>query len=481
MATTKNDENIAWKRLEVDFIAERRLLRALYNNPEYFDDNRVSEDLLSSASTKHIYQALKNLRDKGVKATPDSLSQEYNVIDLDANNYVVSAVADDSVKNEDLTDIIDQLKDFQRRRRADNALKQAQKIISSSARLSSDDIAKVRDLIANAEDSISSKDIAYNDVMTMDQWAYDKYLPEFERREKGKVYWFRNYIFDSLIPDGPEPGQIGIIASASGSGKSTVCLNLVNNLVECQVPTMYYSLEMSSIATMDRLLSKRTGIPYSKIKNPGEDFDTVKIQLESELKSLRENKLFRFCEDGDIDLSRLEKDIVKFKQDAKVDYAIVVLDLLSMVRDFTKFLNGLNMAQGIEVAINKLSNLAKKLNVHVIGVLQLNRAAEAESSIHSYDDLDKLRPNRAQIKNANAFLERSRYVMVTFRRKMYAKLYLEPEEYEDKEDIIECYIVKQNDGELGDVAKGIFDGEHFNIMPIETQEEALSEEDKQFD
>ena len=48
------------KRLETDFFAERRLLRALYNNPEYFEDDRVDIDLLSSSSTKNIFRALKN-------------------------------------------------------------------------------------------------------------------------------------------------------------------------------------------------------------------------------------------------------------------------------------------------------------------------------------------------------------------------------------------------------------------------------------
>lgn len=478
-----NNSELSLKRLEVDFFAEKRLLRALFNNPKYLDDERISDELFSSLSTKNIYKALQNLKEKNIKATRDSLLQEYSILDLNANSYVVDAIADSSVKDEDLTDILLQLKDFQHRRIAENSLKEAQKIIASSARLSNDDLLKIDEFILQAKESLSNNSsINYNDTLTIKQWANDKYLPEFERREKGKVYWFRNYIFDNLIPDGPEPGQIGIIASSSGSGKSTVCLNLVNNMIECQVPLIYYSLEMSAISTMDRLLAKRTGIEYSKLKNPGEDFEEIKAILKNEFSSLENNKLFRFCESGDIDLNKIEKDIIKFKKEANIDYCVVILDLLSMVRDFTKFLNGLNMAQGIEVAINKLSNLTKKLNVHVIGVLQLNRAAEADSSIHSYDDLDKLRPNRAQIKNANAFLERSRYVMATFRKQMYAKLYLQPEEYEDKEDIIECYIVKQNEGEIGHIEKGLFDGEHFNIIPIENNDDEnnLDNEDEIF-
>ena len=479
----KEDKTNIQKRLETDFFAEKRLLRALFNNPEYFEDERVDIDLLSSMSTKNVFTALQNLVSKKVTPTRDALLQEYSVIDLDASPYVVDVIADDSVKNEDLTDIIDQLRDFKKRREAVASLKSAIKTIENTARVTNEQYEKIDEDVVNATSQLNPKGDEHdiNDVMTFKDW-FKNYKPEFAKRQNGKVYWFRNYMFDTLVEDGPQPGEIGIIASASGSGKSTVCANLVNGFIETHVPTAYYSLEMSQVATMDRILAKRCHIPYKKIKNPGDDYDEILAEIEAQRKELEDNPLFRFCDSGDVSLKKLEKDIKKFQKETGTKYWVIVIDLLSMISDFTKFVAGANFAQGIEVAINKLSALAKKLGVHIIGVLQLNRNAESQGGIHSIDDLDKLRPNRAQIKNANAFLERSRYVITTFRKLPYAKLYLKEEEYDGQlDDIIEVSIVKLNNGEIGESMYGIFDAEYFDILPIEREEMEAEKQDELFE
>lgn len=478
----KEEKTNIQKRLETDFFAEKRLLRALYNNPEYFEDERVDIDLLSSMSTKNVFTALQNLVNKGITPTRDALLQEYSVIDLDASPYVVDVISDESVKNEDLTDIISQLKDFRKRREAVASLKSAIKTIENTARVTNEQYEKIDEDIVNATSQLNPKGDEHDidDVMTFEQW-FNSYKPEFAKRQNGKVYWFRNYMFDSLVEDGPQPGEIGIIASASGSGKSTVCANLVNGFIETHIPTAYYSLEMSQVATMDRILAKRCHIPYKKIKNPGDDYDEILAEIEAQRKELKDNPLFRFCDSGDVSLKKLEKDIKRFQKETNTRYWIVVVDLLSMVSDFTKFTAGANFAQGIEVAVNKLSALAKRLGVHFIGVLQLNRNAEAQGGINSIDDLDKLKPNRAQIKNANAFLERARYVVTTFRKLPYAKLFLKEEEYEGQlDDIIEVSIVKLNNGEIGESMYGIFDAEYFDILPMEKEETEAEIQDKAF-
>ena len=143
-----------------------------------------------------------------------------------------------------------------------------------------------------------------------------------------------------------------------------------------------------------------------------------------------------------------------------------------MIQDFCMNKNGMNFAQTIELGMNKLSAIAKELNVHFIGVLQLNRSSESEGKVHDKKDLQKFKPNRAQIKNAHAFLERARYVITTFREKMYAELYLDKEEYEDMIDIIEVSVVKINNGRLKKVS-AIFNGEYFNI---EAMPETLEDE-----
>ena len=226
---------------------------------------------------------------------------------------------------------------------------------------------------------------------------------------------------------------------------------------------MYFSLEMSSATTMDRLLSKRLEIPYSDIINPKDPgaFEDVLSMIDAEREQLSTNIRFRFSEDPSISLNDLKKHIRKFQTDMGQNYCIVVLDLLSMITDFTKVANGMNFAQGIEVAVNKLSAISKEMGVHVVGVLQLNRAQETDVKCNDLKDLERFRPNRAQIKNAGAWIERSRYVLTTFRERMYAELYLDPSVYENLVDVMEVQLVKANSAKIGKTVKALFVPEYF--------------------
>jgi len=453
------------KKSDIDNFTEKRLLNTLFYQPEFLDS--VNEEIFSSAATRNIYKSLIFLRDNNITFTRDALLQEYAKQDIDASEAVVNVITEKQKEPlTTITDILLQLNDAKKRRKAIANLKAATNKINELTHLNADNILEIKDLIGNAESELVLENHNIKKVMSFDEWC-KQHNKEINIRKKGKQFYFYNFIFDELVPDGPRPGEIGIITSSSGSGKSTLCLNLINSLIDAQIPCMYFSLEMSSIATMDRLLSKRLEIKYSDIVSPSDQgqFEDVCSFIESEKESLKENKKFRFCEDASITLNELRKHIKKFQAENGQNYCIVVLDLLSMITDFTKVSGGLNFAQAVEIGVNKLSAISKELNVHIIGVLQLNRTVESDVKCHDVKDLLKFKPNRAQIKNAGAWVERSRYVITTFREKMYAELYLQPEQYENMIDIIECSVVKINNAKIGKVSRGIFNGEFFAIEP----------------
>jgi len=456
---------------DIDQFTEKRLLQTLYFQPEFLEDQLVNEDIFSSSSTRNIYKSLLFLKNSAIPFTRDALLQEYGKLDLDANPAVIDLIT--QKQNQSLTtikDIITQLQDAKKRRRAAANLKAAIKKIDEVTHLNEVNVVDIKDLIGDAESSLILEDYSTKKVMGIPEWM-DNYNKDLNARKKGKQYYFYNFIFDELILSGPQPGEIGIIASASGSGKSTLCLNLVNSLIDVNIPCMYFSLEMSSTTTMDRLLSKRLEIKYSDIVAPQDQgqFEDLCSLIESERLNLIQNTKFRFSEDPSMSLSDLRKYIKKFQAEIGQNYCIIVLDLLSMITDFTRMKNGMNFAQVIEVAVNQLSALSKELNIHIVGVLQLNRSSEADKKCHDLKDLQQFRPNRSQIKNAHGWVERCRYAITTFREKMYAELYLQPEQYENMIDIIECQVVKGNNFKLGKTVKGIFNGEYFTIEPLPSE------------
>lgn len=454
---------------QVDLFAEKRLLQTLYYQTEFLDHIKVNEEIFSSSSTRNVYKAILDLKESKIRFSRDALLQAYSKIDIDASQNIIDVVTEkQNQKLESIDDIIKQLEDAKQRRSIKANLKQAIEEIDTLTHINEENTDKIKELIENAEASLKIHSDDVKRVMTFEEWASD-YEKELNLRKKGKQYNFYNFILDELIPDGPRPGEIGIVASSSGSGKSTIIINAVNSLIDVQIPCMYISLEMSSIATMDRLLSKRLEIKYSDIVNPKEQgqYEDICSIIETETLKLTSNKRFRFSEDPSMSLSDLRKHIKKFQTDLGQKYCIIFIDLLSMITDFMKLKNGLNLAQGIEDKMNILSAIAKEFGVHIIGVLQLNRSQESEVKCNDVKDLQKFKPNRSQIKNGGGWNERARYVITSFRERMYAELYLEPLQYEDMLDIVECTVVKYNNGPIGKSIRGLFNGEYFSVEPID--------------
>jgi replicative DNA helicase len=474
--------DIAKRKSDTDVFAEKRLLQAIYFQNEFLDHPQVNEEIFSSSNTKNVYKSILYLKNNNIPFSRDALLQEYSKIDLDANSAIIDVIT--QKQNEQLqtiNDIITQLKDFKKRREASAKLKKAAHEIDNLNTLQNEqDIFDLKDLIDSAEEDLTTENHNIKKVIKFDEWI-DIYEQELKERRKGKQFWFHNFIFDELVPDGPRPGEIGIISAASGSGKSSLALNLINDLISNipAVPCMYFSLEMSGITTMDRLVSRRLGIRYHDIASPQKnspEFEEIIRKFELEKINLIQNKMFRFSEDANLTLSEIKKHIKKFQSDIGINYCIVVIDLLSMVLDFTKIKNGANFAQSIEIGVNTLSSMAKELGVHFIGVLQLNRTAEAEAGkVHDKKDLGRFRPNRAQLKNANAWVERARYVLTTFREKYYAEQYLPKEVWENDIDMIECSIVKINNAQLKKIS-AVFNGEFFSIDPLPETEQLASSE-----
>lgn len=286
---------------------------------------------------------------------------------------------------------------------------------------------------------LSAKDIA------------DYYRKVFEDRRDAKRYLFHWKPIDNIVTDGANPGHGGCIAGSTGMGKSALCANILNHMIEANVPCMYFPIEMGTENSVDRLISMRTKIPYKELVRPEpENFNATLKIIEEEMKAFEIHKNFAICEDPSIDIQKLRTYVKQFQAGLESDdkYCVVIIDLMTMIKEF--YMTEASMAQGIEKAINMLDILAKQLNFHYIGVVQLNRTVE-QDKVHSIQDIDKLKPTRTSIKNSNAILERARYMISIFRPKYFADLYLTEDEASTVRDIAEIAVLKQNNGDVGKV------------------------------
>lgn len=459
-------------------IAEYRLLNAVALNPENLYKNGASKELFTHEVCKSIYESVEALAKKNIPITAQSLYQQAAGIDLNVNlesiNMIMNLQSDPNIETKDMIDMLKQVK---------NSHEACQKFSDIKGLLDSNPIRndeineKIKDQLYEAESLLLQKgDIAEVEDFTQ---LTDDYKEIFEERKNGKKYHFGDPILDKVVTYGPAPGCGGIIAAATGMGKSAFCLNLINRFINQGIPCMYYSLEMGKADTMDRLISMRTGIPLSEIINPSdvESWSAIKKKIDEESEVLKQNKKFRFSENASLSLNNIKQDIKKFQTDIGQKYCVVVLDLISMVREFSKISNnGLNFAQAIELAINQTNAIAKELGIHYIAVLQMNRATET-GHIDDIKDIDSFKPTRNSIKNAGAFLERCRYALSLFRPRYYAEEYLDKELYEDMQDICYVNLLKQNQGRVGGNFKYLFDPDCMTMTPLVDEMQSEDEDD----
>lgn len=459
-------------------IAEYRLLNALYLNPQNFLETGVERDVFVHQTCKDTFDAMQKLNTNGIPQSKNAIFQDASARNINVTpDFIQAFINVNTDPNVVIKDAVEMLQDTASSLQGLEKIEQAKKIINSNPLRSEADNDKIRQLLYEAENFLMP--ITKKQRIKTFEEVEETYLDNFEQRKNGKQYKFGDPVLDKAVKYGPAPGSGGLIAAATGMGKSAFCLNLINRCINSRVPMMYYSLEMGETDTFDRLMALRSNIDMDDLVNPAdqESWQMVKDQIKQQFEVLKQNPNFRFSECASISLTQIKQDIKKFQQDIAQEYCIVVFDLLSMVKEFMITDDkGMNFAQGIEVAINILNAMAKELGFHYIAVLQMNRKGEGEGRADDLDDLKKFRPVRNQIKNSGAFLERVRWAVGLFRAKYYAEQMIEDRAlWEDMPDYCEISMLKQNQGQVGLVGKYLFDPTIMSMIPVEEDDEPSSD------
>ncbi len=452
-------------------IAEARCLNMAISNLDFLE---LIDEGLFSGKYKVLYKALCELKYANLSITAASLLQHAQLMDAEITGKEAEIIFNIETSTDftetDFRDAVDTVK---RARRKEEARAELHKVLDAfdESNISEEQIEDLKGKVENAAARLTS-DLDIQKTMTMSQ-SFDEYLAKFEERKNGKRYKFYDYILDDMVTKGPEPGSGTAIFGPSGSGKSAYLENLIINLIDNRVPTLYYSLEMNLESVFDRLISIKTGIPLKEVIIPSkENFESIKEAVEIQRERLMDNELFRFSEAPSVWLSTIEADVRKFYSQTGVNYCIVAIDLVSMLKDFTKTATG-NTATMIEFAMNDLNALAKALNFHYIALIQAGREAE-EGKIKDLDDLTKYRPTRSNVKGSNSYLERARTLISLYRPKYWAMTYLpdQKEDWEDMDDVLEVSVLKQNSGSTGR-RLAIFDTETMRVSPLVGEMEDL--------
>ena len=224
--------------------------------------------------------------------------------------------------------------------------------------------------------------------------------------------------------------ELILIAARPAMGKIAFALNIATNAaVRANVPVAVFSLEMSKEQLVNRILCSEAMVDSNKVRTGKlEEDDWVK--LAGAIGPLSEAEIYIDDTPG-INVTEIRAKCRKLKLEKNI--GMVVIDYLQLVQGSNKR-NG-SREQEISEISRSLKILAKELNVPVIALSQLSRAAEQRPD-H--------RPMLSDLRESGAIEQDADIVTFLYRDDYYNK-------DSDKKDIAEVIIAKHRGGSTGTV------------------------------
>ena len=175
------------------------------------------------------------------------------------------------------------------------------------------------------------------------------------------------------LTSGWQPSDLIIVAARPGMGKTALTLTMARNIaVDGNNAVAFFSLEMSSVQLITRLISSETGLSSHKLRT-GKLEKHEWEQLNVKVKDLEKAPLFI---DDTPSLSIFDLRAKARRLASQHDLKIIMIDYLQLMTAGGTSKNG-NREQEISMISRNLKALAKELNVPVIALSQLSRAVES--------------------------------------------------------------------------------------------------------
>ena len=238
-----------------------------------------------------------------------------------------------------------------------------------------DETSDVFDLLDKAESKIY--DISQRNLKKNTQSAEDlvlaakKKIEEISKKEglSGIASGFGEI---DRLTSGWQPSDLIIVAARPGMGKTAFTLSMARNIsVENNMPVAFFSLEMSAIQLITRLISSETGLNSEKLR-------TGKLEkFEWELLNVKVTNLENapLYIDDTPSLSIFELRAKARRLSSQFGIKLIVVDYLQLMTLGSSQKSG-NREQEISTISRNLKALAKELDIPIIALSQLSRAVE---------------------------------------------------------------------------------------------------------
>lgn len=205
-------------------------------------------------------------------------------------------------------------------------------------------------------------------------------------------------------------GDLWVIAAESSQGKTSLAINVADNVARHGMAVAFYSMEMTAAQLYARMVAARTGIPSSTICTRPLTDGQMEVYHRASTEMGQCHVYF-----DERSTSSLETILASIRTLAyRKDIKMAVVDYLQILNVNTK---SLNQEQALGDAARRFKNIAKELNICVVVLSQLSR------------DRDNPRPNIARLRGSGQILEAADGVWLVYRPEYYGARYGYPEPY----------------------------------------------------
>ena len=217
------------------------------------------------------------------------------------------------------------------------------------------------------------------------------------------------------ITSGWQKSDLVIIAARPAMGKTAFVLSMAKNIaVDFNIPVAIFSLEMSNVQLVNRLIMNVCEIEGGKIRN-GRLTKAEWDKLENNISILQNAPIYVDDTPG-LSVFELRSKARKLVKDKKIQ--LIIIDYLQLMNA-----NGTNFGsreQEVSIISRTLKGLAKELDIPVIALSQLSRAVEKRDSSNS--NVDGKKPLLSDLRESGA-IEQDADMVCFIHRPEYYKLY----------------------------------------------------------
>ncbi len=240
------------------------------------------------------------------------------------------------------------------------------------------------------------------------------------------------------LTSGWQPSDLVILAARPGMGKTAFVMSMAKNMaIDFNQPVAIFSLEMSSVQLITRMISSETGISSGKLRKGNLEPHEWE-QLNVKVKNLSKAPIFI---DDTPSLSIFDLRAKARRLASQHGIKVLVIDYLQLMTAGSSS-NG-NREQEISTISRNLKALAKELSIPVIALSQLSRAVETRGG--------NKRPLLSDLRESGAIEQDADIVSFIYRPEYYGITEWDDEERTPCEGQAEFIVAKHRNGGLENI------------------------------